>query len=201
MVEGGQVDYVEHGNDVASVLHEMLELDQAIGVAMEFAEANPDTLLVVTADHDTGGLAIAYSSHQPPGPLNCPTGRPGRQSIISEKEEFLKRWPNRKNPSMKMAIDSKGNPAAFKKEVEENSAFTITDEQAAALLARDSEGAFPADEGLRGVLCLREQSCPFDGAPLRKGNEHRLGRGNPYAYAGDDFWNGSGGGKIPGFDR
>ena len=66
MVEGGQVDYVEHGNDVASVLREMLELDQAIGVAMAFAEANPDTLLVVTADHDTGGLAIAYSSHQPP---------------------------------------------------------------------------------------------------------------------------------------
>ena len=41
-----------------------------------------------------------------------------------------------KKSFLKMAIDSKGNPAAFKKEVEENSAFTITEEQAAALLGK-----------------------------------------------------------------
>ena len=47
MVEGGQIDWVEHGNDVASVLHEMLEFDQAIGLVMAFAESqsgNPGRL-------------------------------------------------------------------------------------------------------------------------------------------------------------
>ncbi len=143
MVEGGQVDYVEHGNDVASVLREMLELDQAIGVAMAFAEANPDTLLVVTADHDTGGLAIAYSSYQPPQPVKLPSGETWKTKYNFGEKGIFEKMAKQKKSFLKMAIDSKGNPAAFKKEIEENSAFTITEEQAAAFLAKDSKGAFP----------------------------------------------------------
>jgi len=144
MVEGGQVDYAEHGNDVASALREMLELDQAVGVAIAFAEANPDTLLIVTADHDTGGLAIAYNSYQPPQPLKLPSGETWHTKYNFAEGGIFVKMAKQKKSFAKMAIDSKGNPAAFKKEVEENSSFTITEEQAAALLARDSKGAFPA---------------------------------------------------------
>jgi len=138
MVEGGQVDWVEHGNDVASVLHEMLEFDQAIGSVMAFAEKNPDTLVIVTADHDTGGLAIAYSNYNPPAPIQLPSGETWKTKYNFAEKGIFEKMAKQKKSFQKMWIDSKGNPAAFQKEVEENSAFTITEEQAAVLLGKDA---------------------------------------------------------------
>jgi alkaline phosphatase len=144
MVEGGQVDWVEHGNDVASVLHEMTEFDQAIGLVMGFAEKNPDTLVIVTADHDTGGLAIAYSSHQPPAPVKLSSGETWKTKYNFADKTIFEKMAKQKKSFLKMFLDSQGNPATLKKEVEENSAFKITEEQAASLLVRDSKGALPA---------------------------------------------------------
>ena len=144
MVEGGQIDWVEHGNDVGSVLHEMQEFDQAIGVVLAFAEQNPDTLVVVTADHDTGGLAIGYSSHQPPAPMKLASGETWKTKYNFADKVIFEKMAKQKKSFLKMVMDSKGNPAALKKEVEENSAFTITEEQAVFLLSRDAKGAFPA---------------------------------------------------------
>jgi alkaline phosphatase len=138
MVEGGQVDWVEHGNDVASVLHEMLEFDQAIGLVMAFAEKNPDTLLIVTADHDTGGLAISYSNYNPPAPVKLPSGETWKTRYNFAEKGIFEKMARQKKSFQKMWIDSKGNPAAFQKEVEENTAFTISEEQAAALLGKDA---------------------------------------------------------------
>lgn len=144
MVEGGQIDWVAHGNDVASVIHEMLEFDEAIGVAMAFAQNNPDTLLIVTADHDTGGLAIAYNNYQPPMPIKLASGETWKSKYnFADKTIFAKMAKQRKS-FHKMVMESKGDPRALKKEVEENTAFSLTDEQAAALLARDAQGAFPS---------------------------------------------------------
>ena len=61
MVEGGRIDHGGHLNDVAAVLGEMREFDAAIGVAEAFRREHPDTLVIVTADHETGGLAISFS--------------------------------------------------------------------------------------------------------------------------------------------
>ncbi|MCF8347726.1 MAG: alkaline phosphatase, partial [Bacteroidales bacterium] len=59
MVEGGKIDWACHGNDAASSLHETLAFDEAVAVALEFYNQHPDeTLIVVTADHETGGLAL-----------------------------------------------------------------------------------------------------------------------------------------------
>jgi alkaline phosphatase len=149
MVEGGQVDYVEHGNDIGSVLREMLELDEALGVAMAFVEANPDTLLIVTADHDTGGMAIAYSSYQPPQPVKLSSGETWQTKYNFGEKAIFEKMAKQKKSFLKMAIDSKGDPAVFKKEVEENSAFTLTEEQAAAIVGKDSKGAVPAPKEYR----------------------------------------------------
>jgi alkaline phosphatase len=138
MVEGGQVDWVEHGNDVASVLHEMLEFDQTIGLVMAFAEKNPDTLVIVTADHDTGGLAIAYSNYNPPAPIKLPSGETWKTKYNFAEKGIFEKMAKQKKSFQKMWIDSKGNPVAFQKEVEENTAFAITEEQAAALLGKDA---------------------------------------------------------------
>jgi len=138
LVEGGQVDWVAHGNDVASVLHEMLEFDQAIGLVMSFAEANPDTLVVVTADHDTGGLAIASSSYHPPAPVKLPSGETWRTKYNFAEKVIFEKMAQQKKSFLKMVLDSRGNPADLKREVEANSAFSLTEEQAAYVLAKDS---------------------------------------------------------------
>lgn len=56
MVEGGVIDYGGHARDAAWVVADTLELDQAVQVALDFAATDGDTLVVVTADHETGGL-------------------------------------------------------------------------------------------------------------------------------------------------
>lgn len=62
MVEGGKIDWACHANDAATVAYEVVAFDQAIGVAMEFAAKHPDqTLIVVTGDHDCGGLTLGFA--------------------------------------------------------------------------------------------------------------------------------------------
>ncbi len=58
MVEGGAIDWAGHANDPLGVIAETLAFDEAVARAKAFAEANPGTLLVVTADHETGGLTL-----------------------------------------------------------------------------------------------------------------------------------------------
>lgn len=64
MAEGGKIDYASHANDGATVLHEVIDFDDAIKVAYRFYEQHPDeTLIVVTADHETGGMALGNSDY------------------------------------------------------------------------------------------------------------------------------------------
>ncbi|PNR95877.1 alkaline phosphatase [Petrotoga olearia] len=63
MVEGSQIDWEGHDNDVFGVWKEMVEFDEAVKVALDFAKENPDTLVVVTADHETGGLGLSTGGY------------------------------------------------------------------------------------------------------------------------------------------
>ena len=58
MIEGSQIDWGGHANELDYVVSEFLDFDKAIGVAVKFVKENPNTLLIVTADHETGGLGI-----------------------------------------------------------------------------------------------------------------------------------------------
>jgi alkaline phosphatase len=59
MVEGGKIDWACHGNDAATAIKEVIAFDDAVAKAVSFYEKHPDeTLIVVTADHETGGLAL-----------------------------------------------------------------------------------------------------------------------------------------------
>jgi len=63
MVEGGKIDWACHANDVVSTAMDVVAFDQAIGTAIEFYNKHKDeTLIVVTGDHECGGLALGYAS-------------------------------------------------------------------------------------------------------------------------------------------
>ncbi len=58
MVEGSQIDWAGHANDLPALVDRMREFDATVAVALAFARERGDTLVVVTADHETGGLAV-----------------------------------------------------------------------------------------------------------------------------------------------
>ena len=61
MSEGGKIDWASHGNDTKAVILETLSLSDAVAEAVEFYNAHPDeTLIIVTADHETGGLTLSW---------------------------------------------------------------------------------------------------------------------------------------------
>ena len=64
MVEGGKIDWSCHANDAATTFNEVIDMDEAIKVAYEFYKKHPkETLIVVTADHETGGIALGTGKY------------------------------------------------------------------------------------------------------------------------------------------
>ena len=64
MAEGGLIDWTAHSQDLAGTIFEILDFDQAIAVANAFYERHPEeTLIVVTADHETGGIALGRQGY------------------------------------------------------------------------------------------------------------------------------------------
>lgn len=58
MAEGAKIDSYGHSNDIAGVINESIAFDRAITEALKFADAEQNTLVIVTADHETGGLTL-----------------------------------------------------------------------------------------------------------------------------------------------
>jgi len=62
MVEGGQIDFEGHDNDKVGVALEAIEFDKAVARAVQYVDSNPNTILIVTADHETGGLTVVSNT-------------------------------------------------------------------------------------------------------------------------------------------
>ena len=62
MVEGSQVDWGGHANDADYLISELIDFDDAIGKALDFAEKDGNTLVIVTADHETGGFTLSSTA-------------------------------------------------------------------------------------------------------------------------------------------
>lgn len=70
MVESAIIDGYGHNNDSEGMIEEMKEFDQTLKALIAYVDEHPNTLLVVTADHETGGTGVAYKSHE----VNQPEG-------------------------------------------------------------------------------------------------------------------------------
>jgi alkaline phosphatase len=79
MVEGGRIDWACHANNAQTAMDDTLGFDEAVSEAIDFAESDGETLLIVTADHETGGMSVDLTSTGKPGedgPFSMPDGKP-----------------------------------------------------------------------------------------------------------------------------
>ncbi len=78
MVEGGQIDWACHAQDAENAIGDTIGFDQAVAQAVEFAQSEPLTLVIVTADHETGGMSASETPSGLPdedGPFTMPDGK------------------------------------------------------------------------------------------------------------------------------
>lgn len=144
MIEGGLIDIAAHINDAATQLKETLDFDQAVGVAMEYVKQHPDTLLIVTADHETGGFGFSYHLREKPAEITLSSGEifsteydppPTTQVydlLMAQKVSFHALFDSiAKQSSPDQAVDD------FVKMVTEKTNYNLTREEAAYVLSSD----------------------------------------------------------------
>lgn len=89
MVEGGKIDWACHANDAMAAIGDILDFDDAIGVALEFYRKHPgETLIVVTGDHETGGMTIGHATTGYTGYYHRLLGQKSSFTSFSQNE-----WP------------------------------------------------------------------------------------------------------------
>jgi len=72
MIEAGQIDWAGHYNDTGTMLHEMLRINETLEYVLDWAEGRDDTVVIVTADHETGGFGFSYSANDLPHGRDLP---------------------------------------------------------------------------------------------------------------------------------
>ena len=116
MVEGGKIDWACHDNDAATTFHEVIDMDEAIGEALSFYKKHPkETLIVVTADHETGGLSLGSGSYS----LNLAALAHQKVSVgvLSSKMSALRKERDNK-VSWELMKEFLGEHMGFWKEIE-----------------------------------------------------------------------------------
>ncbi|MDO9269271.1 MAG: alkaline phosphatase [Methylobacter sp.] len=87
MIESGQIDWAAHRNDTGLLLHEMLRFNDTLNAVLDWAENRQDTLIIVTADHETGGFGFSYSGVNIPKPYSLP-GHYSSPTLISATPKY-----------------------------------------------------------------------------------------------------------------
>jgi len=72
MIEAGQIDWAGHYNDTGTMLHEMLRINETMEYVLDWAKGRDDTVVIVTADHETGGFGFSYSANDLPHSRDLP---------------------------------------------------------------------------------------------------------------------------------
>lgn len=120
MIEGGKIDWACHKNDAASALYETIDLDNAVDEALKFYNNHKDeTLIIVTGDHETGGLAIGNSSSE----YDTHLENLGLQKISCDRfnEEYVSKYKKEKTDFKEVLKDIEyvfglKKPLVFKEE-------------------------------------------------------------------------------------
>lgn len=143
LVEAGQIDWAGHDNDAGTMLHEMLKLDDTLKALQEWVKDRNDTLLIISADHETGGFGFSYSRREVPKPTDLPGNifkdekfRPnfnfGSYDILDKLYQQQRSYPDIFSEFEGLAQQT---PEKLAELVNKYTAFPITPTEAATLLA------------------------------------------------------------------
>jgi alkaline phosphatase len=102
LIEGASIDKQAHLMDTDRWLFEVLEFDRAVAVAQRFAQAHPDTLVLVTADHECSGAAVIGASTKPIETLRQATQTPGTKA---QRDEVVGVYQASRFPRYRLAAD------------------------------------------------------------------------------------------------
>lgn len=162
MIEAGLIDWAAHYNDTGLMLHEMLVMNDTLEYILNWAKDRDDTLIVVTADHTTGGFGFSYQGK----------GIPEAKSLSGKSFQNRKFAPeyNFGNPAVLDKIYNQDlsyssiflnkfdvlpkqeqTPATLAKLVNQHTRFPITEEQAARVLEQEDNPMFVEGHGYMGT--------------------------------------------------
>jgi alkaline phosphatase len=148
LVEGGRIDYGGHANDAGTLLHEILDFDEAVGKGLEFQSRHPETLVIVTGDHATGGFSFTDADFGPRPDLLLDSGityQPGSQYPRKRQLEIL----FQQNASFVYILEQAGmDPEKLAKLVFEHTGLEMTMDEAREALIRGEDG-LPGAESFR----------------------------------------------------
>jgi alkaline phosphatase len=147
MVEGGRIDYGGHDNDAGTMLHEILDFDAALGAGSAFQREHPETLIIVTADHGTGGFSLTYTELDGrPEPQVLPSGQSYQLDTRYPDESDLELLGNQSASYEYILAKAEGSSERLIETVLEHTGLSMTMEEAREALVRDSEGnAWPEE--------------------------------------------------------
>ena len=110
MIEGGKIDWAAHSNDAAAVIHDVVALSDAVDIALQFYNKYPEqTLIVVTADHETGGMSVGVRENK----YKSNVALLAKQKLsLDELEEKIDRFVshNKAAPSFNDVLQFLSNP-------------------------------------------------------------------------------------------
>ncbi len=156
MIEAGLIDWAAHDNDTGTMLHEMLKMNEVLNYVLDWVADRDDTLIVVTADHETGGFGFSYSANDIPAPLPLPGNAFKDADFQADYNygttEILDKLYNQKlsyDDMLSEVYDSldadKQTPLALMNIINQNSEFDITEQQAARILAEEENNYYVAE--------------------------------------------------------
>jgi alkaline phosphatase len=145
MIEGGQIDWAGHNNDVATMLHELLKFDEAVNYVYEWVKERNDTMVIITADHETGSFGFSYSAADLPAAKKLPGSgfakrdyQPnfnfGSKSILDNLYSQKLSYKNMYKKFTKLD-KSMQTPNKLAEIINANNAFPITTKQAKNIMA------------------------------------------------------------------
>jgi len=140
LVEGGRIDYAGHANDPGTMLHEILDFDEAVGKGLEFQRSHPDTLVLVTGDHGTGGFSFTYANFGPIEKHTFESGVTYQPSHVYPTKVPLEIL-FRQDASYSYILQQSGTyPEKLVELVLEHTGLEISMDEAREALVRDDEG-------------------------------------------------------------
>ena len=126
-VEGGKVDWAAHANDIAGLIYDQVAFDEAVKVAMDFAEKDGDTLVIITTDHGNANPGVIYGKY------------------ANDHFDSIQNYKHT-NEWILNGIGKETSVGSVKERVEYANGFALTDEEATTLLSY--YGSLDAEDGL-----------------------------------------------------